>query len=117
MKPVGLKMVESAGCQRLFAALCRNEDLMSPTEQRNLPSGDSTPRNDPSRMEIADLAQNRLRNNPYLALKRVSCDYQEGALTLRGRLPSYFLKQMAQAVISPLEGVQIINQIEVENHP
>ncbi|MBV9123273.1 MAG: BON domain-containing protein [Planctomycetes bacterium] len=63
------------------------------------------------------MAQNRLRNNPYLALKRVSCDYQEGALTLRGRLPSYFLKQMAQAVISPLEGVQIINQIEVENHP
>jgi osmotically-inducible protein OsmY len=63
---------------------------------------------------IAEGAETCLRGNPYLALKNVSCDYHEGVLTLRGCLPSYYLKQMAQTAVSRVAGeAQIVNQIEV----
>jgi osmotically-inducible protein OsmY len=63
---------------------------------------------------IAEGAEIRLRGNSYLALKNVSCEYHEGILTLRGCLPSYYLKQMAQTAVARLDGVQrIVNEIEV----
>jgi osmotically-inducible protein OsmY len=63
---------------------------------------------------IVEGAENRLRCNPYLALKNVSCEYREGVLTLRGCLPSYYLKQMAQTAVAHLDGVrQVVNEIEV----
>jgi osmotically-inducible protein OsmY len=63
---------------------------------------------------IVEGAEHRLRCNSYLALKNVSCEYREGILTLRGCLPSYYLKQMAQTAVAHLEGVrQIVNEIEV----
>jgi len=64
--------------------------------------------------QIVEGAENRLRHNSYLALKNVHCDYNEGVLTLRGCLPTYYLKQIAQATVARLEGVQrIVNEIEV----
>jgi osmotically-inducible protein OsmY len=63
---------------------------------------------------VAQLAESRLRNNSYLALKNVSCEYQQGLLVLRGFLPSYYLKQLAQEVVARVDGVdQILNQINV----
>ena len=77
------------------------------------PASPSTPERDP-REGIIEKAERRLRSNSYLALKNVSCDYQAGVLTLRGCLPTYFLKQMAQTAVDCLEGVQrIVNEIEV----
>ena len=65
-------------------------------------------------MEIGELAESRLRSNSYLSLRNVSCDYHAGVLTLRGCLPTYYLKQMAQEVVAGVEGAeQISNQIEV----
>ncbi len=61
-----------------------------------------------------DLAEGLLRGNSYLALKNVSCDYQDGVLTLRGRVPTYYLKQVATAVVAGVPGIErIINQIDV----
>jgi osmotically-inducible protein OsmY len=61
-----------------------------------------------------ELAERRLRSNPYLALKNVSCDSLDGRLILRGCVPSYYLKQIAQQAVASLEGVERIdNQIEV----
>ena len=55
-----------------------------------------------------------LRRSPYSALQHVSCDCREGVLVLRGRLPSYYLKQVAQESVARLEGVaRIDNQIQV----
>lgn len=72
-----------------------------------------TPRSAPPQ-QIAEGAENSLRHNSYLALKNVRCDYHEGVLTLRGCLPTYYLKQMAQSVVARIEGVQrIVNEIEV----
>jgi hypothetical protein len=62
----------------------------------------------------ADLAERALRSSPYLALRNVACDCQDGVLTLRGCLPTYYLKQVAQAAVARVTGVQrIVNEIEV----
>ena len=64
--------------------------------------------------DIQGMAEGCLRSNPYLALKNVSCDWLDGVLVLRGCLPTYYLKQVAQEVIAQVEGVQRIdNQIQV----
>lgn len=66
------------------------------------------------RPAAADLAERRLRRNPYLALKNVSCQWLGGVLVLRGCLPSYYLKQVAQEAVASVEGVgRIDNQIQV----
>ena len=46
------------------------------------------------------VAERGLRSSRYSALKHVSCDYQGGVLVLRGCLPSYYLKQIAQEVVA-----------------
>jgi osmotically-inducible protein OsmY len=64
--------------------------------------------------DVADQARALLLRNPYLALKNVSCEYNDGVLTLRGYLPSYYLKQIAQTIVANLEGVgRLVNAIEV----
>jgi hypothetical protein len=55
-----------------------------------------------------------LAQMPYRALRGISCEWRDGRLTLRGRLPSYYLKQMAQAAVARLPGIdQLVNSIEV----
>jgi osmotically-inducible protein OsmY len=49
-----------------------------------------------------------------LSLKNVSCAWLDGVLVLRGCLPSYYLKQLAQEAVASLDGVaRIDNQIQV----
>ncbi len=63
---------------------------------------------------IAKLAERRLQESGYFCLRRVSCHYHEGVLALRGRVPSFYLKQVAQTVVRQIEGViEILNQVEV----
>jgi hypothetical protein len=69
-------------------------------------------------MRILEGAESCLRSNPYLALKNVTCDYREGVLTLRGCLPSYYLKQIAQTAVARVAGeARIVNEIEVVAPP
>ncbi len=64
--------------------------------------------------EIADLAQATLRQSAYVELHDVSCEFSGGILTLRGRLPSYYLKQLAQAAVAEVPGViEVHNRVEV----
>jgi osmotically-inducible protein OsmY len=64
--------------------------------------------------EIERTAEDRLRHSSYLELRNVWCDYHEGVLTLRGHVPSYHLKQMAQAIMHDLEDdLELNNQLEV----
>jgi hypothetical protein len=66
------------------------------------------------RVDPADLAERALRNSPYLALRNVTCECRDGVLTLRGCLPTYYLKQVAQAVVARLDGVRVVvNEIQV----
>jgi osmotically-inducible protein OsmY len=82
--------------------------------RRNPASADpATPARTP-RPGLQELAEGCLRRHPYRALKHVSCDCQEGVLVLRGCLPSYYLKQIAQEAVARLEGVKAIdNQVQV----
>jgi osmotically-inducible protein OsmY len=55
-----------------------------------------------------------MRHSGYQELRGVSCDFHEGVLTLRGRVPSYYLKQVAQSLVFDLDGVQeLSNRLEV----
>jgi osmotically-inducible protein OsmY len=59
-------------------------------------------------------AEGLLRQSGYLALRGVACDARDGVITLRGRLPSYYLKQVAQSIAARIEGVRrVVNEIEV----
>jgi osmotically-inducible protein OsmY len=64
--------------------------------------------------EIAEVAQAALRRSAYFELHNVSCDYSGGVLTLRGRVPTYYLKQVAQASVADVPGVvEVHNRLEV----
>jgi osmotically-inducible protein OsmY len=64
------------------------------------------------------VAERCLRSTPYRALLHVSCACRDGVLLLRGCLPSYYLKQVAQEVVAHLEGVAAVdNQIQVVTPP
>ena len=54
---------------------------------------------------IEQEAECRLRRSGYLALRGVTCDISGGALRLHGRLPTYYLKQVAQTIAAEVEGV------------
>lgn len=65
--------------------------------------------------ELEADARAELRMSAYASVRRVSCELQDGAIILRGCVPSYFLKQIAQsALIERLNGVvRIDNRLEV----
>lgn len=64
---------------------------------------------------IAEAARELLRGSPYGSLGTVSCDSTDGVLFLRGRLSSFYHKQLAQEVVARIVGVtQVINEIEVD---
>jgi hypothetical protein len=65
-------------------------------------------------LEARKSAEDRLRHSEYLELRNISCDVHDGVLTLRGRVPSYHLKQLAQTLLAELAGIlRLNNQLEV----
>ena len=63
---------------------------------------------------VAQAAKDRLRANPHWPVRLVSCECDEGQLFLRGRLSTFFHKQLAQEAVADVDGVtQVINEIEV----
>jgi osmotically-inducible protein OsmY len=66
------------------------------------------------RSTIEEAADDRLRRSGHLALRDIACDVRGGVVRLRGRLPTYYLKQVAQAIVAEVDGViAVSNQIEV----
>jgi osmotically-inducible protein OsmY len=77
-------------------------------------SSHSQPDLDRRSRQIAEQARDRLRNDPHVSGRDVSCECEEGVLRLRGELPSFHAKQLAQEAVKDVEGVAgIINDIEV----
>ncbi len=68
---------------------------------------------------IAMAAEERLRQSLYSNLRDISCECDEaGVLFLRGQVPTFFQKQLAQEAVLHVEGVaQVVNQIEVVERP
>ncbi len=64
--------------------------------------------------KVTEAAKDSLQKSPYVSIKAVSCEYDGGILFLRGRLPSYYHKQLAQEAVAKLGEVeQVVNEIEV----
>ncbi len=68
----------------------------------------------PRPFRVRELAMRRLEAKHYPQLRRIHCDYHEGVMTLRGVVSSFHLKQVAQAALVGLDGVEeIANRLEV----
>jgi len=63
---------------------------------------------------ILALAKDRILHQSHLSVQRIWCEYKGKRLYLRGQVPSFYLKQLAQTAVSGLDGVsQVVNEIEV----
>lgn len=63
---------------------------------------------------LVQTAKDRLRQVPYSAVQRLECQYDRGSLALRGQVPSYYQKQLAQEALADLRHlVQIVNEAQV----
>ena len=60
-------------------------------------------------------AEARRRRSSYREARRGTWEFHEGWLTLRGHLPSFYLKQVAQSLVYGIDGVEEINnRLEAE---
>lgn len=65
------------------------------------------------RVETA--ARRALNGSGYRDLARVRCHAQGGTVVLSGRVASFYMKQLAQAVLLRLEAVAaVVNRLEVD---
>jgi len=63
---------------------------------------------------VTQAALTRLRSSPHRVLQSLTCVFSSGQLHLKGTVPSYYMKQMAQETIRSVEGVeQIVNRVIV----
>ena len=73
---------------------------------------DHTDRNHSQSVEHA--ARLRLAKTGYQTLRSVDCSFRDGRIVLRGEVPSYYHKQLAQESVRNAPHVaQIVNHIEV----
>jgi len=64
--------------------------------------------------EILQAAENCLREQAGLAADQVSCEWGGDTLRLRGRVTSYYQKQLVQEAVKKVDGVRgVINDVEV----
>ncbi|MCL4853785.1 MAG: BON domain-containing protein [Bryobacteraceae bacterium] len=65
-------------------------------------------------LKIEDAAKECLRNSPYRALRRIACECRQGTLVLKGRLATFYHKQLAQEAVARVQGIKrVINEIDV----
>jgi len=65
--------------------------------------------------EVTKAAKIRLKESPHWAIRTLRCECHHGVLFLRGHLPSFYQKQLAQEAVGKLEGVlQVVNEAVVD---
>jgi len=61
------------------------------------------------------LLNDRFQRSPYLPLRNIKCSLRDGVLWLCGRVPTFYLKQLAQSMGTCTEGVrQVVNELHVD---
>jgi len=64
--------------------------------------------------QLEDELHHALSATGYSTLRHIGVDHDNGHVVLRGRVPTYFLKQLAQSIAASFPGVQVVdNNIEV----
>ena len=67
-----------------------------------------------SETEVLRQARHALAQRLCHLSRHLTCEFREGLLLLRGRVSSYYYKQVAQEAVLRLDAVeQVVNQIEV----
>ncbi len=67
---------------------------------------------------VAAAVRDRFRRSPYLPLREITCHLRDGVLLLRGRVPTYYLKQLAQTIGASIETVrEVVNELQVDLPP
>jgi osmotically-inducible protein OsmY len=68
-----------------------------------------------TRPEVAESARTALQKTGHGWLQRVEVVTEDAVIVLRGRVPSYYLKQIAQATVMAVAGVEVLrNELQVE---
>jgi osmotically-inducible protein OsmY len=63
----------------------------------------------------ASALQQQLQNSPYWSVRQLICHADQGSIVLRGTVPCYYLKQVAQSVAVKTFGVECVrSDIEVQ---
>jgi hypothetical protein len=96
-------------------------DMDSATHVMPVPALQPTvavPARAPQSRRIAGAVQRQLQQSPYRSIRTLQCEYESGALVLRGSLPTFYLKQLAQSIALRVPGVAAIRDlIEVAYQP
>ena len=65
---------------------------------------------------IADEARRRLCRSSHFHLREMTCDSNCRVLSISGRVPSYYLKQVIQSLLMGIDDVeQLVNDVDVVN--
>ena len=84
------------------------------TEKAEKPSGRCDSHKRDADQLLLENVQNVLAQSVYPQLREIRCECDDGAVTLQGRVPTYFLKQVAQQLIRPIPHLaRIHNLLEV----
>ncbi len=63
----------------------------------------------------AAVLQQQFRCSPYWSVRQLICGFDRGCVTIRGTLPSYYLKQVAQTIaMKSLGNDHIYSDIDVQ---
>ena len=64
---------------------------------------------------LADAVRGALAQTGYEWLRRVAVEAEGGSAVLRGVVPSFYLKQLAQVTVMAVAGVEVVrNELRVE---
>ena len=78
-------------------------------------SDNSLPNDSPSsNAQLARAVETRMRTCHYWHLRSITCESKQGVVTILGRVPSYYLRDLAERLVSQVDGVEeIVNLIQV----
>jgi hypothetical protein len=115
----------SRGPQRFFCCAATSEhnfviahrlQARAPTEETEFVA--STPSNSVDAVDLERFVERRLRESGLSPLRHVRCLVNDGVLVLYGDVPSYHIKQLAQATVMRLRlPLRVENRCEVESTP
>jgi hypothetical protein len=111
--------LERVMAQRLLSARAARDERFSTTTHRarTMPSTShplSRPVDASSSTNTLSLILRRLQTSSYLPLRLIHCSAEGPRVVLRGRVPSYYLKQLAQTLAGQCIGVPSVdNRLEV----
>lgn len=60
------------------------------------------------RRDVLDQVRKVWGESGFPSLKHIGCVIEEGKLVIRGNVPSYYMKQMAQVLVLPVRGAPLI---------